>query len=257
MSVDLRVVTDESAVAQAAADVVAGVIRVRPEAVIGFPTGVTPVRLYAELAARVARGELDCSRVTAVALDEYLGVAPSDPRSFADFLRRHVLEPLGISGARAALLDGTPAPDDVLVGRCLAHERAILEAGGVELQIVGIGRNGHLGFNEPGTPFRSRTRVTALAAATRVVNALEFAPDPVPMAALTQGLATIEEARTILLVATGDAKAAAVAAAFAGPVEVSCPASVLQRHADVRAVLDGAAASLWAPLADAATGYPA
>lgn len=226
-----------SRVAEAAADAVAEVLRAKPGAVIGFPTGATPLGLYEELAAR----DLDFSRVTAVALDEYLGTPPDDPRSFSAYLRRHVLGPLGIG--RAILLDGTPDSDVVLATRCTAHENAIRAVGGVDLQVVGIGANGHLGFNEPGTPFSSRTRVAALAPETRWANAVAFAPDDVPAASLTQGLATIAKARTILLVATGDAKADAVAAAFDGPVDPSCPASLLQRHPDARAVLDPAAAS--------------
>lgn len=228
-------------VAGAAADVVAGILEQRRDAVIGFPTGSTPRGLYRELAARVQRGELDFSAVTAVALDEYLRVRPTDPRSFTAYLQTHVLTPLAI--ADAILLDGTPAVRSALDLRCRAHEDAIAGAGGVDLQIVGIGRNGHLAFNEPGTPFDSRTHVSALTPGTRLANSAGFAPAEVPTASLTQGLATIAAARTILLVATGDDKADAVAAAFDGPVDPSCPASLLQRHPDVRAVLDPTAAS--------------
>lgn len=244
MTIHLTVVADETAAAIAAADVVAATLEARPDAVIGFPTGATPLQLYRELARRVDRGELDLARVIVVALDEYLGVPPHDPRSFSHYLRRHVLEPCGISEKWAVLLDGTAAHPSALAEPCAAHERWIRDRGGVDLQIVGVGRNGHLGFNEPGTPFDSRTRVAALAPDTRRANAEAFAPDPVPAAALTQGLATIAAARTVLLLATGEAKAGAVAAALTGEVDPSCPASVLQGHPDVRAIVDAAAASL-------------
>ena len=181
--------------------------------------------------------------VTVFHMDEYVGITASDPRSFAAYLRRHVLEPRGIPRERAVLLDGSPAAHEILERRADEHERAIRTAGGLDLLIVGIGRNGHLAFNEPGTPFDSRTRVAALAEETRAANAGAFAPGPVPVSSITIGLATIAEARTILLVATGGDKADAVAAAFDGPVDPSCPGSLLQRHPDVRAVLDPTAAS--------------
>ena len=243
MTASFRVEPSAEAVAETAADVVAGIVREQPTAVIGFATGSTPLPLYSALASRVRRGELDLSGTTAVGLDEYVGITESDPRSFAAYLRRHVLGPFGIPRERAALLDGSPAAHDVLERRCVEHERAITSAGGLDLLIAGIGRNGHLAFNEPGTPFDSRTRVAVLAEGTRAANAEAFAPHPVPAASITIGLATIAEARTILLVATGDDKADAVAAAFDGPVDPSCPGSLLQRHPDVRAVLDPTAAS--------------
>ena len=145
---------------------------------------------------------------------------------------------------RVALLDGSAASAAVFAARCQTYERAIRTAGGLDLQIVGIGANGHLAFNEPGSQFESRTRVAPLAPSTRLANSAAFgSARRRPRVRPHPGLATIAEARTILLVAAGDEKADAVAAVFDGPIDPSCPASLLQRHRDVRAVLDPAAAS--------------
>jgi glucosamine-6-phosphate deaminase len=243
MSPSFTVLDNAAAVAVAAADVVAELVRTNPRAVVGFPTGATPLLMYVELARRVSLEGLDFSEVTAVALDEYVGTPARDPRSFAYFLRRRVLQPLGIPLRRAILLDGTAAPRSVIAQRCEEHEKAILRAGGVDLQVLGIGRNGHLAFNEPGTPFESRTHVAELSPSTRAANSGAFDPDPVPDAALTQGLATIMSARSVQLIATGRPKAAALTAAFNAPPEVSCPASILQGHPDVHVVVDHHAAA--------------
>lgn len=240
----IEVARDAADAARLAADVVADTVRARPDAVIGFATGRTPRALYAQLARRVARRELDLRGIRVVALDEYVGVAPDDPRSFAAYLDAHVIRPLHIDPRRVSLLDGSAASDEVLAERCRAYDR-LLDAAGVDLQIVGIGRNGHIGFSEPGTPFETATHLARLTEATRRDNADAFGGDPrrVPERALTQGPATIARARTILLVASGDGKADAVAAAFDGPIDPACPASLLQRHPRVRAVLDPAAAT--------------
>ena len=244
MSVEFSVCDSPDDFARLAADVVETVVRGKPDAAIGFATGGTPRGLYSELAARVEGGTLDLSQVRGFALDEYVGLAPEDERSFAAYLGRHVIRPLRLTARRFAPLDGSTAPPAVLAGRCVTHERAIRVAGGLDLQIVGLGTNAHLAFNEPGSSFESRTRVAALSPSTRRANAASFGtPADVPAFALTLGLATIVDARMILLVAAGDEKADAVAAAFDGPIDPSCPASLLQRHRDVRAVLDPAAAS--------------
>jgi glucosamine-6-phosphate deaminase len=244
MSVSFEVMRDPAEAAESAAGVVGRLIRAKPDAVVGFATGASPRALYGVLAAQVKSGALVARHLHGAALDEYVGLTPDDPRSFAAYLERHVVRPLRLDRARFSWLDGSPASDDELVARCDTHEDAIAAAGGLDLQILGIGRNGHLAFNEPGTPFESRTHIATLAESTRRANAEAFgALDDVPTRSLTLGLATIAEARTILLVATGDGKADAVAAAFDGPVDQRSPASLLQRHPDVRVVLDPAAAS--------------
>jgi glucosamine-6-phosphate deaminase len=244
MNMSIEVARDAGEAAERAAGVVGRVIRAKPDAVVGFATGTTPRAIYATLASQVTTRALDARRVRGVAIDEYLGIEPGDPRSFTSYLEHHVVRPLRLDRARFIRLDGSAADDAELAARCARHERAIAALGGIDLLILGIGRNGHIAFNEPGTAFDSRTRVAVLAPSTRRANAGVFgAVDDVPTHSLTLGLATIAEARTILLVATGDEKADAVAAAFDGPVDQRSPASLLQRHPDVRVVLDPAAAS--------------
>ncbi|MEV7767629.1 glucosamine-6-phosphate deaminase [Microbacterium sp. NPDC086615] len=168
------------------------------------------------------------------ALDEYVGLDAADPRSYAAYVRSVIAEPLGIPSQNVRVPSGATAAD------ADAYERAIAEAGGVDLQIVGIGRNGHIGFNEPGSDAETRTRVVALDESTRRANAEHFGGDLslVPTHAMTQGVATILSARRIVLVASGRAKARALRAALTGPVSADNPASFLQRHPDVTVVAD-------------------
>lgn len=224
-----------------AADRIQRLIRHRPDAVLGFATGSSPIAVYEELALRVAARDLDLTEARGFALDEYIGLAPDDPQSYASFIRERVERPLGMREGTVRVPDGTAADpraggDD--------FEAAICDAGGIDLQILGLGANGHVGFNEPGSSLGSRTRVKTLAARTRADNARFFDhPELVPRLCITQGLATISEARTILVVATGAAKARAVAAVTEGPVTSMCPGSVLQHHPRVTLVVDEAAAS--------------
>jgi glucosamine-6-phosphate deaminase len=232
---------DADAVGEAAAARIAAVVKRKPEAVLGLSTGSSPLSTYAALAARVRRGEVDLSRAFGFALDEYVGLPPGSPQSYAATIAREATEPLGMDPARVRVPDG--GADD-LEQACEEYERAIRDAGGVDVQLLGIGTNGHIGFNEPTSSFASRTRIKTLTERTRADNA-RFFDDPaqVPTHCLTQGLGTILRARQLLLVATGEAKAPAVAAALTGPVTPECPASVLQRHPQVTVLLDPAAAS--------------
>ncbi|MGY1733321.1 glucosamine-6-phosphate deaminase [Geodermatophilus sp. SYSU D01045] len=228
-------------VARVAADVVADVVRRRPAAVLGLATGSSPVGVYAELARRVAAGELDLSGVSGFALDEYVGLPAGHPQRYAAVIARDVTGPLGLDPARVHVPDGGAADLDAAAEE---YERAIAAAGGVDVQLLGIGANGHIGFNEPASSFASRTRLTTLAPRTRADNARFFAsPDEVPLHGLTQGLGTILEARRLLLVAQGGAKAEAVAAAVEGPPAADCPASALQLHRRATVVVDEAAAA--------------
>jgi glucosamine-6-phosphate deaminase len=207
--------------------------------VIGVATGSSPMPVYAALARYVEAG-LNVTRVTWCALDEYLGLPPHHPQSYRTVLEHALVEPLHVDPAMLRVPDGTAADPDRAAG---AYER-FLAATGVDLQILGIGRNGHIGFNEPGTPFASTTHRARLTESTRKANARFFTDAAsVPPECLTQGLATIMRARQIELIAAGEEKADAVARALYGPVTEQCPASVLQRHADVRVTLDVAAAS--------------
>ncbi|GAB6859185.1 glucosamine-6-phosphate deaminase [Microbacterium xylanilyticum] len=180
-------------------------------------------------------------RLRAFALDEYVGLAAGHAESYRSVLERGFVEPLGVPAERLHLPSGEV---DDPAAAADAYEREILLAGGIDLQLLGIGRNGHIGFNEPGSDFRSLTRVVELTASTRTANARFFADAAeVPVLSISQGLATIMRARSIALVATGADKAEAVRAALTGPVDTGMPASILQRHRRLRVYLDDAAAA--------------
>lgn len=209
--------------------------------VLGVATGSSPLALYSELEKMVNAGDLDLSRAAAFALDEYVGLAPGHPESYADVVRRTVTEPLQMDPARVHVPNGFAEDLDAAA---LAYEDAIDEAGGVDVQILGVGTNAHIGFNEPGSSLNSRTRAVVLAEQTRLDNQRFFASlDEVPTLSLTQGLGTILDAAAIVLVANGAGKADAVAAVVEGPVTAFAPGSVLQLHPDVTVVVDEAAAA--------------
>lgn len=239
--VRIEVFEDPDAVGRRVADLLAGVVARTPDAVLGLPTGSTPLPAYRELARRVASGALDLSGVEVFILDEYAGLPASDPRSYRATIRREVTDPCAIPGDRVHGPEGDAADP---AAAAAAYEAAIEAAGGVDLQVVGIGRNGHVAFNEPGTPLDRRTHEVTLSDSTRADNARFFAGGEVPTRALTQGPATIAAARRLVLVATGAAKAEAVAAAVTGPVTAACPASIVQRHPAAIVVVDVDAARL-------------
>ncbi|MDO9589784.1 MAG: glucosamine-6-phosphate deaminase [Microcella sp.] len=230
--------------AEFGAAIIADLVQRMPAAVLGVATGSSPQPLYAALGSYAAAG-LDFSAVTAFALDEYVGIDRAHPQSYHSVLHREVVRRLGLNPAAMNVPDGRADP--VIAGA--AYEAAIAAAGGIDLQILGIGSNGHLGFNEPGSSFASRTREVTLTARTRADNRRFFGGDlnAVPLSAITQGIGTILEARTLLLVANGSAKAAAIAAAIDGPLSPSCPASAVQLHPNVTLLLDEASAALLAP----------
>ena len=225
---DVLVLDDAKAACRHVVGLVLGSVERDPALVLGVATGGTPLPVYREL----ARAGADFSRVRLVALDEYVGLPAGHSGSFAAYVGREIAGPLRIPPANVVLPRGRGA----------GLESRLAELGGVDLQLLGIGRNGHLAFNEPGSALDSRTRVVALSATTRRDNAEPFGAEPVPTHAVTQGIGTILEARHLVLLATGEAKAAAVAAALTGPVTSECPASVLNRHPHVTVVLDAAAA---------------
>ncbi len=229
-------------VARLAAAKVSRVARdVGPEVVIGVATGSSPLALYAALAQMVADGKLDLSRASAFALDEYVGLPPGHPESYATVINRTVTVPLGMDPARVHTPNGFA---DDIEAAAKAYEDAIVEAGGVDVQILGIGSNGHIGFNEPSSSLASRTRIKTLTPTTRADNARFFdSPEQVPTHCLTQGLGTIMDARQVVLVAQGEGKADAVAALVEGPITAMCPGSVLQLHRYATVLVDEAAAA--------------
>ena len=230
-----------SDVGRLAAGHVAEVVRAAPEAVIGLATGSSPAVIYADLARRVRAGEISFALATGFALDEYVGIPREDPQSYASVISREVVGPLGFDPSRVRVPDGCSADVNQAA---IEYDQAIAAAGGIDVQILGIGANGHVGFNEPTSSFASRTRVKTLAPRTREDNSRFFTDGSlVPIHCITQGLGTILEARQLVLVAQGAAKAEAIARAVEGPVSSMVPASVLQLHPHATVIVDEAAAS--------------
>lgn len=234
---EVVIVPDEKVGGRLAAARIARLVGARPDAVLGLATGASPLSTWAALAEQ----RLDLSRVRGFALDEYVGLPAGHPESYHAVLMRSVVEPLGLS-ADNVHVPGDDGGDIATAGE--RYEAAIRAAGGVDLQVLGIGRTGHIGFNEPGSSLASLTRVKTLTEQTRRDNARFFASvDEVPRHCLTQGLGTILRARELLLLAWGEAKAEALAAAVEGPVTSALPGSVIQLHPDVTVIVDEAAAS--------------
>lgn len=221
---------------------VAAAVRKNPRLVLGLPAGRTPIPFYDALVRLAARGRVDLSRVTIFNLDEFLGLPPGHPGSFRAFLMRQLVGRLPHPPGRMCLIDGsTGAPER----ECARYERAIARAGGVDLQVLGLGVNGHIGFNEPGPSLRVATHRTRLTLASRRANRALFGGRlaDVPREALTMGMGTILRARRIVLVATGREKATMVRRLTSGEVTPWVPASFLQLHPAVEVLLDRAAAS--------------
>ena len=227
-------------VAALAADTIEALVCSRPDCVLGLATGSSPVPAYAELVARHRAGTgPSYERVRGFLLDEYVGLPPGHPQSYRATIARELTDALGIDARR---VHGPDPADPQSAGA--AYEDELERAGGVDLQVLGIGGDGHLAFNEPGSSLSSTTRIKTLTHETRSDNARFFgSSDEVPHHVLTQGLGTILRARHLLLVATGAAKAEAVAAAVEGPLSASCPASVLQLHPHATVLLDPAASA--------------
>jgi glucosamine-6-phosphate deaminase len=238
---EIVILPDGEAVGRVAARKIADVVEHTPAAVLGLATGSSPLAIYAELARLVDRGDLDFSNTSGFALDEYVGIPADHPESYLSVLHREVVVPLGMDPSRVHVPDGRASD---IVAACADYEQAIVDAGGVDIQLLGIGANGHIGFNEPTSSFASRTRIKTLAPSTVAANARFFdTADEVPTHCLTQGLGTILAARQLVLVAQGEAKADAIAAAVEGPLSSMCPGSALQLHQFATVIIDEAAAS--------------
>ncbi len=219
------------------ADAIARLVAARPSAVLGLATGSSPLSSYRALAAR----GLDLGAVRAFALDEYIGLPTRHPQSYRAVITREAVLPLGLR-PELVRVPGDDGGD--LAGAGERYERDIRAAGGVDLQLLGIGSTGHIGFNEPGSSFGSLTRVKTLTRQTRIDNARFFdSVEQVPLHCITQGLGTILRARHLVLLAFGTAKAAAIAAALEGPLASSTPGTAIQLHPRVTVLLDEAAAA--------------
>ncbi|MCC2315723.1 glucosamine-6-phosphate deaminase [Cellulomonas xiejunii] len=237
------VIAPPAELARLAADVVERLLAARPDAVLGLATGSSPLAVYDELARRHAERRVSFARARAFLLDEYVGLPADHPQRYrnvidAELVSRVDLSPVAVHGPDGLAED--------LPTACAAYEAAIARAGGVDLQLLGIGTDGHVAFNEPGSSLGSRTRVKTLTLQTRQDNARFFDGDvdAVPTHCLTQGLATITEARHLVLLATGTSKARAVQQLVEGPVSARWPATVLQLHPHVTVLVDDDAAGL-------------
>ena len=237
---EVVIVPDRETAGTFVAEGIARRIEQRPDFVLGLATGSTPLPVYDALQ-RATTG-IDLSQVRGFALDEYVGLDPAHPESYRSVIFNEVVRPLGLDPQRIHVPDGRLEGIETAGAR---YEAMIEEAGGVDLQILGIGTTGHIGFNEPGSSFASRTRVKTLSEQTRIDNARFFDGDvsQVPKHCITQGLGTIQRAGHLVLLAFGEGKADAIAGAVEGPVSASCPGSAIQLHEHVTVVIDEAAAS--------------
>jgi glucosamine-6-phosphate deaminase len=244
---EVVILPDADAIASVAARVITGLLSDKPEAVLGLATGSSPLGVYRWLIERHRAGEVSFAAAKAFLLDEYVGLPADHAQRYRSVIRDVFEQYVDFAPDAVRGPDGN-ATD--LPAECARYEAAIVAAGGVDVQLLGIGTDGHVGFNEPGSSLSSRTRVKTLTDQTRADNARFFpTADDVPRHVLTQGLGTITDARHPVLVATGAGKAAAVQAMVEGPVSAFCPASVLQLHPHVTVLLDEDAASALA-LAD-------
>jgi len=244
MPINISIVRDYGEMSRKAARIIADAIRNKPNLVLGLATGSTPVSCYQELIRMHKEEGLDFSRIITFNLDEYIGLPPAHPQSYRHFMDENLFNHINIKIENTHVPNGlTDDPQKT----CQEFEEAIKASGGIDLQLLGIGANGHIAFNEPGSPFDSRTRVVNLSERTIKDNARFFKSiDEVPCQALSMGMGTIMEVRKILLLASGAGKAGAVAKSVEGTITSDVPASILQRHLDCIFILDEKAGSKFA-----------
>jgi len=242
----ITILSNSDEVATALAERVAAALRAKPDAVLGLASGRTPVDGYAEMQRLHAAGQMDWSRASTFNLDEFAGVEPTHPGSFRTFMQEHLFRGVNLRPERIRFLDGSAMDLDA---ECRRYEQAIAAAGGIDLQLLGIGSNGHVGFNEPADDLPVHTHRVMLMDSTRRDNAALFGNEPsrVPREALSMGIGTILQARRIVLVATGVKKAECIRQAVNGRITTRVPASMLQVHLAVELLLDREAASRITP----------
>ena len=222
----------------AAAEIVADVMKANPACVLGLATGSTPVGMYKKLIEKNAAGEIDFANVTTVNLDEYYPISPDNDQSYRYFMNENLFNHVNIDKTRTFVPDGMAADP---VAACEAYEETVAAVGAADIQVLGIGQNGHIGFNEPAEALEVKTHVTGLTESTIKANARFFATEAdVPTKALTMGIGTILGAKKIIILANGAAKHEAVSKMLAGKLDTSCPASMLNLHADVTVICDEA-----------------
>lgn len=231
---------DAESASKRAASIMAAQIHQKPNSVLGLATGSTPLTIYADLIERHQSGNLDFARVNTFNLDEYVGLAPSDPNSYRYFMQENLFNNINIPPEQTFVPDGRALDFE---SYCAQYEKKIVEMGGIDLQLLGIGRDGHIAFNEPGSSLGSRTRLKTLTSETIRDNSRFFGGiEQVPRLAITMGVGTILETRKCVLVAFGETKAHAISQAVEGPVTAQVTASALQLHPDVTVVIDEDAA---------------
>jgi glucosamine-6-phosphate deaminase len=236
------VIAPAGELARLAADAVEGLLRAEPGTVLGLATGSSPLAVYDELARRHAQEGLSFARARAFMLDEYVGLGADHPERYRNVIEKQFAARVDLAPGAVQGPDGLAAD---LPAACAAYEAAITDAGGVDLQLLGIGTDGHIAFNEPGSSLASRTRIKTLTKQTREDNARFFggSVEQVPRHCLTQGLATIMSARHLVLLASGRAKAEAVHQLVEGPISAMWPATIMQTHPHATVLVDDAAAS--------------
>lgn len=239
------IVTDTPGQAfQRAADMIAEEIRGSGAPVLGLATGRTMESIYQLLVRDHDAGTLDFSGTTSFNLDEYVGLLPTDTNSYSHYMQEHLFSHVNMPAGQGHVPNGVAVD---LEAECARYEAAIRAAGGLGLQLLGIGETGHIGFNEPPSAFDSRTRVVHLDDVTRRQNSAMFGDDPerVPERALTMGVGTILEARRLVLVAVGEGKAAIVDEALNGPISEAVSATAIRLHDDATVIMDATAAGVW------------
>lgn len=235
------IVEDETEIGTVVSNLICGRMAQQAQFNLGVSTGSSPLAVYSELGRRVRAGIVTFADTKAFALDEYVDLPTNHPQAYRSVLTQTVVEQLGVDPENLHVPDGCASDLD---HACYAYEQAMVDAGGVDLQILGLGRNGHIGFNEPGSSFASTTHVKLLAEETRIDNKRFFEPtETLPTHSVTQGLGTILRARELVLVAHGEHKAPAVEATIEGPLTASCPGSIVQMHPKAVIVADRLAAS--------------
>ncbi len=239
----IKVALDYMHLCERVADQISALIQARPNAVLGLATGSTPLGVYKQLVRRFQDGEIDFSHVTCFNLDEYYPMSSASPHSYHSFMQEHLFR--HVNCRSWFVPDGQAGGPAQVAQSCLEYENRIADAGGMDCQLLGIGRTGHIGFNEPGSPPDSRTRLVSLASQTREDAAASFGGlEAVPAQAVSMGIGTILEARKILLMASGAAKAEIVREAWAGEVTERLPASWVRTHPNAALYLDEDAAFL-------------
>ncbi|MBQ6120015.1 MAG: glucosamine-6-phosphate deaminase [Clostridia bacterium] len=231
--------TDELAIY--CADIFTGLLTTKPRCVLGLATGASPVKTYKELIRRYQEGKISFADVTTFNLDEYCDLPKNDKNSYYTFMNEKLFDFIDIKEDNVHLMDGNAADADQ---EAAAFDAMIDRAGGIDIQLLGVGRNGHIGFNEPADHFSDGSFKVKLKQSTIDANSIYFDENPMPRYALTMGIGTIMKAKKIVLIATGDKKAEAIRAAIKGEVTPRCPVSILQTHPDALLLLDKEAASL-------------